>query len=134
MAGRQSNQLLLLPLWYACGLLLLALVASLSLMPVPGDGPQVNDKLAHFVTYALLSGWFGLLVSSRRWLLSVWLGLTAFGIVIEGLQGLTAHRSAEWADVVANGLGAAVGLVGFFTVLRRLLRLFDARLAALVGR
>lgn len=134
MAGRQPNQLLLLPLWYACGLLLLALVAVLSLMPVPGDGPQVNDKLAHFVTYALLSGWFGLLVSSRRWLLSVWLGLAAFGIVIEGLQGLTPHRSAEWADVVANGLGAAVGLGGFFTVLRRLLRLLDARLAALVGR
>ena len=123
----------LAPLWYGCGVFLLLLVTVLSLMPIAADGPQVNDKLAHFVTYAILSGWFSLLAAGGHWLPAIWIGLGVFGIAIEGLQGLTEHRSAEWADVVANGLGAAGGLLGYFTFLPRWLRLIDARLARLIG-
>ncbi len=128
------NSTRLAPWWYACGCLLLLLVAILSLMTFASGGPQVNDKLAHFLTYSILSGWFSLLVTRWQGLPVVWLGLAVFGITIEGLQGLTEHRSAEWADVVANSLGAAIGLLVFFTALPRLLRLLDARLATLVGR
>ncbi len=124
----------LVPLWYGCGVLLLLVVTGLSLMPISGDGPQVNDKLAHFITYAVLSGWFSLLAGNRRRLPVIWICVGLFGIAIEGLQGLTEHRASEWADVVANCLGAAGGLLGYFTILPRWLRRIDARLAALVGR
>ena len=127
-------RLALAPLWYGCGLLLLLVVAFLSLAPITIDGSLTNDKTRHFLTYACMSGWFSLLVTTRRQLLLVWLGVCAFGIAIEGLQGMTGYRLAEGADIVANGLGAAVGLAGFFTGLPRLLRVLDARLAPLVGR
>ena len=125
---------MLAPLWYGCGLLLLALVTVQFLQPLSGNEPEINDKLGHFVIYTMLSGWFGLLVTGRRWLLAVWFGLVVYGIAIEGLQGLTEYRSAEWGDVIANSLGAAAGLLVFFTGLPRVLRLLDARLAALLGR
>ncbi len=134
MTAADRPPIRLAPLWYGCGMLLLLLVTGLSLMPIASDGPEVNDKLVHFITYAVLSGWFSLLAAGGRWLLAIWIGLGVFGIAIEGLQGLTDHRSAEWADVVANSLGAAGGLLGYFTFLPRWLRRIDARLAQLIGR
>ena len=47
-----------------------------------------------------------------RWL-SVALGLLAYGVLIEILQGLTSYRHAEWADLLADGLGILAGLALF---------------------
>ena len=132
--GLKPTRLKLAVLWYGCGALLLTGVAVLSLVPIPASIPQVNDKLEHFLTYAVLSSWFSLLANGRRGLGVVVAGLVAFGLAIEVLQGMTPHRTAELADALANGLGALVGLAVFFTGLPRLLRALDARLAALVGR
>ena len=119
------GQLKLAALWYGCGLLLLALVALLSLVPVSADAPRVNDKLLHFLIYTMLSSWFSLLANGRRGLGLVVTGLVAFGLAIEALQGMTPHRSAELADAVANSLGVLVGLGVFFTGLPRLLRALE---------
>jgi VanZ family protein len=39
----------------------------------------------------------------------IFAGLAGFGLVIEMLQGLTTHRSADAADVAADLVGLAAG-------------------------
>ena len=62
-APPHGPRLALAPLWYACGGLMLAAVAVVSLLPMPDTG--VNDKFAHVVVYCGLSGYFALLVTRR---------------------------------------------------------------------
>ena len=76
--------------WYLLGGLMLLLVGFVSLMPVPDTG--VNDKFSHLVTYFILGGWFGLLAASRVSLGWTIVGLIAYGMLIELLQGMTTHR------------------------------------------
>ncbi len=130
-AGRQQR-LKLVKIWYSLGALMLLLVAVVSLTPVPDVG--VSDKLSHVITYLLLAGWFGLLAANRAALGWTIVGLIAFGILIEGLQGMTAYRYAEWGDVVANGTGIVTGILVYFTPLPRILRFVDTRLALILLR
>jgi len=118
-------------LWYACGAGLLVVVAVLSLLPVPDVG--VGDKLSHLLTYAVLGGWFGLLVTRPAGLGLVFAGLLAYGALIELLQGMTGYRYAEWGDLLANVIGLLLGLPLYFTPLRRLLYGVD-RLLQRLGR
>lgn len=122
----------LLVVWYGFGALLLLVVAALSLLPMPDTG--VNDKLSHLATYIFLSGWFGLLAGNRSALAWTFVGIVAYGGLIELLQGMTSYRDAEWADLLADALGAAVGIGLYFTPLRRLLLLVDRGLAAIFLR
>jgi VanZ family protein len=104
-------------------------VAVASLVPGPDTG--VNDKLTHLVTYFLLAGWFSLLVINRTRLGWTVIGLIAYGMLIELLQGMTSYRYPEWGDVLANGIGILAGVLLYFTPLPRLLRFVDSRLARL---
>ena len=108
---------------------MLLLVGFVSLMPVPDTG--VNDKFSHLVTYFILGGWFGLLATGRVSLGWTIVGLIAYGMLIELLQGMTTHRYAEWADVLANTGGTMAGILLYFSTLPRLLRLVDRKLALL---
>lgn len=119
-------------LWYGCGAALLLAVGLLSLLPVPDI--VVGDKLSHLVTYALLGAWFSLLAARPGALVAVFFGLLGYGALIELLQGMTAYRYAEWADLLANGIGILLGLPFHFTPLRRLLLRIDALLAGLLLR
>lgn len=121
----------LIRLWYALGIALLVAVAVVSLMPMPDIG--VGDKPSHLLTYLVLSGWFCLLARTHRILACTVAALIAYGVLIEGLQGLTGYRYAEWGDVIANGAGCLLGSIGYFTPLRRLLQRIDARLAVLLA-
>ncbi|MNJ74215.1 VanZ like family protein [compost metagenome] len=40
-------------------------------------------------------------------------GLLGYGVLIELLQGLTGYRFAEWADLLADGLGIALGVLAY---------------------
>ena len=111
---------------------MLLVVAITSLVPVPDIG--VSDKFAHLFTYATLSGWFSLLVTRRASLGWVIVGLIAYGIAIEGLQGMTDYRSPEWGDVVANSVGVLLGILCFFSPLYRLMRYLDLMLAGVLKR
>jgi glycopeptide antibiotics resistance protein len=111
---------------------MLLMVGIVSLMPVPDVG--VNDKFSHLATYFFLAGWFSLLATNRAslgWTIS---GLFAYGILLELLQGLTAHRYAEWGDVVANASGTMAGILLYFSPLPRLLNYVDSKLARLWQR
>ena len=124
-----SLKLKLLWLWYLSGAAMLSLVAFLSLMPAPDIG--VNDKVSHLLTYAILAGWFSLLIERRGGLLWIMIGLIGYGGSIELLQGMSADRYPEWGDLLANTLGIMLGLISYFTPLPRLLRIVDGRLAGL---
>jgi VanZ family protein len=119
----------LVKIWYLLGGFLLLMVAIASLMPVPDVG--VNDKFSHLVTYFFLGGWFSLLAVNRATLGWTIAGLIAYGMLLELLQGMTAHRYAEWGDVLANASGTLAGILLYFSPLPRLLRYVDGRLALL---
>lgn len=111
-------------LWWSLGMVLLATIAALSLLPIRGpdlDLPN-SDKLNHALAYSVLTLYFGQLVGAgwrRRG--AVVLGLFAYGIGIEALQALLPPRSAELADLVANLVGIAIGLALLQTAAGRLL-------------
>ena len=124
-----GRQLRLRKLWFGCGFLVMILVAVASLAPVP-EGPELNDKVVHIIIYTILSAWFSLIVARTASLRWVFIGLVGYGILIELLQGMTAYRSLEIADAIANSIGAALGLICYFTPLRRWLIKLDYQLAA----
>ena len=119
----------LVKLWYLLGGLMLLMVGAVSLMPVPDVG--VNDKFSHLVTYFFLGGWFSQLATNRVSLVWTIIGLIAYGILIELLQGMTAYRYAEWGDVLANASGTMAGILLYFSPLPRLLGFIDSKLALL---
>jgi VanZ family protein len=72
--------------------------------------PWAWDKFDHFTAYfglALLAtlGW-GL----RRSLVAVFLGILVIGASLEGIQAQLG-RDPEWGDMLANTIGAVVGLI-----------------------
>ena len=68
---------------------------------------NVSDKLGHFLAYLTLAlAVSGIATPQRLW--QAMLGCFFLGASLEVAQAaLTAHRSAEWADVVANTAGIA---------------------------
>lgn len=90
--------------------LLLALgIAVTTLMPsTSGASPLLGlDKLAHLVAFAVLVLPMSLR-APRKWPL-IWIAALAYGWLIEIVQPHFG-RGAEWADLVADGLGAALGI------------------------
>jgi VanZ family protein len=97
-----------LALWRVGGWLGVALTLVVSLTPPALDTSGGHaDKLVHLLGYAVLTFWWAQLVVERRWRLA--LAVIAFGILVEGLQGLTPHRQPDVLDVLANGCGALLG-------------------------
>ncbi|HEU0224621.1 MAG TPA: VanZ family protein [Steroidobacteraceae bacterium] len=94
--------------WQGLILALVLAIAAGSLLPMPSLAVTAGvDKLEHFIGYftlALLGA--GIVTRERLWV--VMARCFAFGAAIELLQGLlTSSRTADWADLAANGLGVA---------------------------
>lgn len=82
-----------------------------SLAPVE-DVPlatDVSDKVLHAVGYAVLGALAFLSLRSPRPLHAL-LAVTGFGLVMELLQRQTGYRSFEWTDLLADAIGAALGI------------------------
>ncbi len=96
-------------IWAVIGWLGVATVCYLSLTPKP---PQIDiailqwDKLHHFMAYAVLMGWFMQLYYTVKARLFYLCGFIALGVGLEVLQSLGPVRQFEWADMLANTLGA----------------------------
>lgn len=83
-------------------------VLVLSLIPQADRLPSTGwDKSNHLLGFAVLAGLGCLAWPSRA--PGVMASLLAYGALIEGLQALTPHRWAEWADLLADALGVALG-------------------------
>jgi VanZ family protein len=87
----------------------------------------LSDKLSHFIAFAALMAWFG---GVFRLPVTPWvaLGLLAFGVLIELLQGMLPYRTAEMRDVLADLLGIAVGWAAALAGLRHWTRWAEALL------
>ena len=87
---------------------LAVVIAVLTLAPMPAGGPAGSDKLYHVLAFACLA--FPLPLVRPRWTVWVVLGVITYGAAIEVIQPFFG-RQAEWADLVADGIGAVVGAV-----------------------
>lgn len=87
---------------------LAVIIAVLTLAPMPSGGPAGSDKIYHVLAFACLA--FPLPLVRPRLALWVVLAVTAYGGMIEMIQPLFG-RQAEWADLVADAIGAVVGAV-----------------------
>lgn len=90
--------------FFACALAVLVL----ALMPSPPQELSSGwDKSNHLLAFAVLT-WLGGKAFPQRLAITL-LGLLAYGALIEVLQSFTPTRSAEWLDLVADGMGILVG-------------------------
>lgn len=89
-------------------LILAVAIAALTLLPHPPGPPGVPgmDKLVHLLAFAALAAPLAWRYP-RHWP-AVALAALAYGGMIEIVQP-SIGRSAEWADVLADGLGAFGG-------------------------
>ncbi len=110
--------------WLALGIVWLLAVWVLSLMPVPPLAQEVNDKIEHAATYALLMLWWGQLGYRP---LRVGLALIVMGIAIEFAQALTPYRSFDAHDMLANALGVSVASLMLLSPLSRVLLVLEKK-------
>jgi VanZ family protein len=85
------------------------------LCTMPSDKlPDANDKTAHFVAFA---GWaLCWQFAFKNYPKTLVLGII-YGILIEFWQGslpISFHRSFDWFDALADGVGVIIGLIAVF--------------------
>lgn len=105
-------------LWRALLAILFVFVTYMALVPEPPKGISTGwDKSNHmlaFGTLAFTSVWALWPRPRQWWLLAV--ALLAYGGGIEIAQGFLPPRSCDWHDLVADGVGIAVGLLAALPV------------------
>jgi VanZ family protein len=98
------------PGWRAVLALLLGVITWLALSPAPPPQADLGwDKLNHLAAFATLAVVAVLGRCGPFW--RVGAALLAYGGLIEVLQSFTPNRSGEWADLLADGVGIALGLL-----------------------
>lgn len=100
-------------LWRVLLGLLFVAITWLALVPDPPQGLSTGwDKSNHLLAFASLAftGVWACWPQPRQWWLLV-LALLAYGVGIEIAQGFLPPRSADAADVLADGVGIALGLL-----------------------
>lgn len=96
--------------WQAAGWAMIVSVLVGALLPLGVQtGMAGIDKLAHFLSFLLLTLWFNGIYRRSRYPV-VALLLLGFGLAIELAQTAASQRVAELHDFVADGLGIAAGL------------------------
>lgn len=103
----------------ALALFVLSLLAIsyLALTPTPPKAADLGwDKLNHFSAFGTLTALGGLAWPGRHWILAT--GLLAYGGLIEILQTQVPGRSAEWTDLLADGIGILLGLTALLLLSR----------------
>ena len=105
-------------LWLAAGAALVLLVTWLCLRPSAGGDQWFPnaDKVQHAAAFLGLGGLLLALVERRHYA-AVSTALLVFGGAIEVAQYLMPYgRSAEWADLAADGLGIALAALASLAI------------------
>jgi len=95
--------------WLLLGWGMVLAVFVLSLIPLEVDLGENRDKVAHFIAYGSLLFWFAMLFRGLARQIGVALAFAAMGVAIEYLQRMTGYRTFDVYDMIANGIGAAIG-------------------------
>ncbi len=102
--------------WVTATVILAAVVAIASLLPPRGtpvaeiaDLGELRAWVGHAVGYLLLTATAMLAQRAARPWLTVLLA-SSYGVALELLQGVLGQRSAQLTDVVANVVGALLGV------------------------
>ena len=96
--------------WIALGMVIIAAIWILSLIPNPPQiGVEGEDKAGHFVAYGILMLWWSQILIRSNDRLIIAAAFVTMGIVIEFVQGWTGWRTFEVADMVADAIGVALG-------------------------
>ena len=99
-------------LWLTIGYGLVALVVFLSLTSSPVDmemGLPYEDKVFHAFAYFILMAWFGQIYHDKFQRNMIAVIFVFVGMTLEYLQGFDANRYSEFADMIANATGVALG-------------------------
>lgn len=108
--------------WTIIAATLTVLVGIVSMLPprgTPGleiaDLGEVAATLGHALAYALLGMAYAMTVPGRRSraarMVVIVVILAAYGAVLEALQGALGARSYQVSDVLANTVGAVIGVL-----------------------
>lgn len=99
--------------WWTLGVLLIAAAIVICLVPSQKLAPSLewNDKASHLVGHGTLALYFAGLVPRRSWW-KIFVFLLLMGVAIELAQHFTHWgREGDPRDVLANSMGAALGLL-----------------------
>lgn len=108
-------------IWLLLGWGMVFSVFVLSLIPLNVDLEEGRDKIAHFISYGSIAFWFAMLFEGRARQIAIAVAFAAMGVGIEFLQRMTGYRTFDVADMIANGIGAALGWALAQTPLRNTL-------------
>ena len=105
------NHLSYFKTWFFAGVMLVSVVIYLSLtsQPIPIPTFEYGDKFSHLLAYGALTGWFGQLYTRFKNQIWIFIAFCLMGVSLEFVQGMGEVRVFEYADMVANMLGAALG-------------------------
>lgn len=103
----------LVRVWWTVGALLVVAATIICLVPfveIPREF-ELNDKISHLIGHGTLALYFAGLVPRRGWW-KIFVFLLLFGITIEFAQYyMHVGRNGDPRDVLANSMGAALGLL-----------------------
>lgn len=87
-------------------------LTTVSLLPAESlSAASVNDKIAHFICYALFALLAGAFALSARSYLGLCIGLALYGLALEGAQSFVPGRDSSLLDALANSAGVALGFI-----------------------
>ncbi len=94
-------------------------IAVLSLLP-PKSGVEIqsNDKINHFIAYAVFS-FCGLKAHHEKQVFRFLLFFVGYGLLMEWLQGFVPGREQSFFDALANTLGVSIGWFIFRLLARK---------------
>lgn len=98
--------------WLVIGYLLVSLVVYLSLTSAPVDMDlsfPYEDKFFHALAYFVLMFWFAQIYHDGFQRNVIALALVCMGVILEYLQSFDPARVSDFADMVANSTGVALG-------------------------
>ena len=97
-------------------------VALLTAARIPSSGIGITvgrlDLFAHVICFAMVAALWAIALQSRARhpLISAWFISVVLGALTEGLQALSAFRTADFSDFAADAIGGGLAILLLFAI------------------